>query len=302
MENSIPEATHIGELQIGEATIKCAVLRDGTRILTRATFLKAIGRTGKAKGGREYDDEFRTPVFLTAKNLESYIPDTILGNSTPVIFKLKGRQVIGYKAELLPQVCGVFIDAERAGVLLPSQIPIAQKCDILLRGFATVGIVALVDEATGYQQDRARDALEEILRKFISDELLKWVKTFPDEFYRQMFRLRGWDYSEFSTKRPAIAGKITNDIVYRRLAPGVLEELKSLTPKDSKGRRRHKYFQRLTEDIGHPALREHLASVITLMKASSNWRNFYSMLNRALPQRDATLPMLIESDDGELHI
>jgi hypothetical protein len=53
----------------------------------------------------------------------------------------------------------------------------------------------------------------------------------------------------------------------------------------------HKYFQRLTDDIGHPKLREHLASVITLMRASSNWRNFYSMLNRSLPRWDTTLPM-----------
>jgi hypothetical protein len=106
--------------------------------LTRATFVRAIGRTGKAKGGRGYDDEFRTPIFLTAKNLKPFIPKEILGNSAPLIFKLKGRRSIGYKAELLPQVCSVFLDAERAGALTLNQIPIADKCNILLRGFAPV--------------------------------------------------------------------------------------------------------------------------------------------------------------------
>ncbi len=114
-----------------------------------------------------------------------------------------------------------------------------------------------------------------------------------------MFRLRGWQYYSFSVKRPSIAGRITNDIIYNRLAPGVLDELRRITPKDVKGRRRHRYFQRLTKDIGHPALREHIASVVTLMKASTSWRRFYAMLNRALPKWDSTLPMLIDLEEDE---
>jgi hypothetical protein len=75
--------------------------------------------------------------------------------------------------------------------LTKSQKIVGKKADILVRALASVGILALVDEATGYQYDRARHALEEILDKFISKELRKWAKTFPDEFYEQMFKLRG---------------------------------------------------------------------------------------------------------------
>ena len=71
---------------------------------------------GKAKGGRAYDDEFKMPVFLTANNLKPFIPNDLMENSAPVIFKYKNTQYIGYRAELLPQVCGVFIDADEAGV------------------------------------------------------------------------------------------------------------------------------------------------------------------------------------------
>ena len=292
----IPKATHIGELNIGDSPIKCAVLEDGTRVLTRATFVKAIGRKGKAKGGRSYDDEFRTPVFLTAKNLKPFIPNEMLENSSPIIFKLNGQRVIGYRAELLPQVCGVFIDAERADVLTLYQIPIAEKCNILLRGFATVGIIALVDEVTGYQEIRDRQALEKILEKYIRGELGKWAKTFPDEFYKEMFRLRGWQYSPFTVKRPQYIGHLTNDIVYARLAPGVLEELRKLEPKDDKGRRRHKLFQWLTDDIGNPRLREHLIATIALMRGSSNWTEFHRMLQRAFPKLNSTLELPFDNE------
>lgn len=278
------KATHWGELKIGDAIIKCANLEDGTRVLTRATFIKAIGRKGKAKGGRAYDDEFRTPVFLTAKNLKPYIPNNLLENSKPILFEMEKQQYIGYKAELLPETCGVFIDAEEDGKISRSQKHIVEHCKILLRGLATVGIVGLVDEATGYQYDRARDALEKILDKFISKELRKWAKTFPDEFYREMFRLRGWNYIPWSVARPGVVGKYTNDLVYERLAPGVLAELKRITPKDEKGRHKQRLFQRLTEDVGHPRLREHLSAIIALMKASTKWDQFYRLIQRALPK------------------
>ncbi len=290
----IPIATHIGDLDIAESSIKCAVLEDGIRVLTRATFVKAIGRKGKAKGGRSYDDEFKTPVFLTAKNLKPFIPSEMLENSSPIIFKLNGQKVIGYRAELLPQVCGVFIDAERAGVLTRNQMPIAEKCNILLRGFATVGIIALVDEATGYQEVRARKALEKILERYIRGQLGKWAKTFPDEFYKEMFRLRGWQYSPFTVKRPQYIGHLTNDIVYERLAPGVLEELRRLEPKDSRGRRKHRLFQWLTDDIGNPRLRDHLIATIALMRGSSSWKEFSRMLQRAFPKLNTNLELPID--------
>jgi hypothetical protein len=122
---------------------------------------------------------------------------------------------------------------------------------------------------------------------------------FPDEFYQQLARLRGLHYSEFATKRPAYIGRLTNDIVYERLAPGVLDELKRKTPRDDKGRRKYKYHQWLTEDIGNPRLREHLWAVIGLMRASSNWRNFESLLNRAFPKHTDSPQLFIDYEENE---
>lgn len=300
------KATHKGDLKIGNIDIKCAVLEDGSRVLTRATFLKAIGRTGKAKGGSGYDDEFKTPVFLTAKNLKPYIPEDLVENSSPVIFKLNGRESIGYRAELLPKVCGVFLDADEAGEIASNQKHIVDRCKLLIRGFAEVGIVALVDEATGYQEVRDRQALQKILEKFIAKELQPWIKTFPDEYYENMFRLRGWDYKPLDTSRPGVVGKYTNNFIYERLAPGVLEELRKINPANEKGRRAHKHFQKLTPDTGHPKLKEHISNVVVLMKASSNWKGFIEMINRALPkysdgrQMLLTAPNILDSEPDDL--
>ncbi|MCI0659991.1 MAG: P63C domain-containing protein [Acidobacteria bacterium] len=298
--SDLPQATHQGEIDIGGAKIPCYVLKDGTRVLARVGVLKAIGRKGKAKGGRQYDDEFQTPVFLTAENLRPFIPKEIESSSKPIIFIFNGVRIIGYKAELLPQICEVFIDAKDAKALHQNQQHIADACKILYRGFARVSIIALVDEATGYQYDRARKALEEILQKFISKELLRWVKTFPDEFYEQIYRLKGWRMSENGSQRTPLLGKITNDLVYERLAPGVLDELRRLTPRNEKGRLKHKLFRRLTEDVGHPKLREHLASEITLMRIfeDGDWTAFYKSINKALPKQ-TKLPLFDKADGLE---
>jgi hypothetical protein len=51
----------------------------------------------------------------------------------------------GYEATILADIC----DAVLSNVLQRQQEHIADQCEILLRGFARIGIIALVDEATG---------------------------------------------------------------------------------------------------------------------------------------------------------
>jgi hypothetical protein len=151
---------------------------------------------------------------------------------------------------------------------------------VLVRGFARVGIVALVDEATGYQRDRAKDALARILEAFIDKELQPWVKTFPSDYYAQMFRLRGLEFPRDSVLRPQYFGVLTNDIIYKRLAPGVLDELRRVISKNDTGRPEHKFFQKLTSNIGYPKLREHLGAVVAVMRMSKDWGDFMLKLER----------------------
>ncbi len=271
-------------LKIGKMEIPCYVLEDGRRVLVQGGVMAAMNmRPGTASKGTPGD---RLTKFLGTKAINPFVPNDLRDLITsPIKFRVPtGQEAYGYEATILPDMCDAVLDARKAGSLNYQQTHIAAACEILVRAFAKVGIIALVDEATGYQDVRSRQALEEFLEKFIADEYLKWTKTFPDEFYRQLFRLRGWRYSPFSVKRPRLVGRLTNDIIYSRLAPGVLDELKKKNPKDQRGRLKRKHFQWLTEDIGHPKLREHLASVTTLMKASNKWDDFKRMLNRALPK------------------
>lgn len=208
----------------------------------------------------------------------------------------KGNIALGVRAEIIPKICEVWMDADEKIKLGKRQKQIAQKAKIMIRALAHVGIVALVDEATGYQEVRNKEALQALLDAFLQKELAAWAKRFPDEFYKELFRLRGLAWNKLSVKRPLYVGTLTNDVVYERLAPGILEALQSKNPRDDKGRRPHKHHQYLTEDVGHPALAQHLHAVIGLMRASASWDQFHTMLDRAFPKRGSVVQLELLSD------
>lgn len=295
--NALPVAEHAGELAIGGLVFPCAVLSDGTRVLTETDFMAGMGmyRSGALSTRRKRADDggARAPLYLAFKNLEPFV-DKHLGDVHEYTYRyrtLSGNVATGIKAEMIPKICDIWLDARSSGVLGPRQVSIAAKAEILVRGLANVGIVALVDEATGFQYVRAKDSLNKILEAFIAKELRKWVKTFPIDYYRELYRLMNWQFNEDSQAKPSYVGKLTNDFVYSRLAPGVLEELKRQTPKLESGRRKHHFHRHLSEDFGHPRLREHLSAVITLMKVCDSMKEFEVKINRALPPFHSTMEL-----------
>lgn len=281
-------------LKIGNIEIPCYVLADGTRVLAQRGLQGGIGLSegGGKRGARKIAELMEG---LAEKGID--VRGLIARANSPIRFipPWGGNTADGYEATILPDICAVLIDASQQGKLNAHQIKLAERAAILQHGFATVGIIALVDEATGYQDFRQRDALAKILERFVAKELRPWVKTFPAEFYKQIYRLNGWQYEE-NCGRPGVIGHWTNNIVYKRLAPGVLDELRRQTPRLPSGDFRHKLFQRLTEDFGHPKLREHLTGVVMLMKYARDWKVFMDRLDREYPQWGKTL-MLPFPDD-----
>lgn len=293
----LPTALYEGKITIGDAELGCAVLEDGTRVLTQSDMMRALGRSRQAKGRAHYDSDVNMPAFLSAKNLKPFIPNELEVTSSQIEFKLSsGHRAFGYRADILPKVCEVYLKARDARALVQAQEHIAAQADILIRGLASVGIIALVDEATGYQRDRASDALAQILEQFIAKELRPWVKTFPDQFYAELFRLRGLQFPRDSVRRPQYFGHLTNDIIYARLAPTVLDELKRTTPKTDAGRRQHQFHRKLTDDIGHPKLREHMAAVLTAMQLSTDYDDFIEKLNRVRPRFGETMQLPFDAE------
>ena len=303
MTKKLPKATHQGTLKIGDIKIPCAVLEDGTRVLSehgittalrsRSGGSKRLKKEAQKKGGAPL------PVFLAPQNLKPFISEDLYnGLINPIKYQVGNRVAHGFPAELLPKICDVWLKARDHEALQRQQMQKCKQAEILIRGFAHVGIIALVDEATGYQYERDRQELEKILEAYIAKELLTWTKRFPDEFYRQLFRLRGWQYSPLSIKRPQYVGKLTNELIYEKLPPGVINELRKKNPTVRPGYRRHKHHQFLTEDIGNPHLERHIASVTTLMRAASNWRNFERLFKRAFsPDQPEQLEMFEDGED-----
>lgn len=297
------KGTKLGKLNLGGSVIECAVLQDGTRVLSQRAFTKAIGAPsgGAAFKRREQEGVADLPIFLAYEKLKPFIsPELSASLSSPIEYipKHGGRSALGVRAELVPTVCEVWLNARDANVLTDSQKRVATKADILIRGLAHVGIAALVDEATDYQPIRDKQALQQILDKYLRKEFAAWAKRFPDDFYQEMFRLRGWQWNGMKVgSRPGVVGRYTNDLVYERLAPGILDELRKKNPKDEKGNREAKHHQLLTDDIGIPALQQHLFATTSFMKAASNWDQFYRNMQRAFPKLNTT--MLLPLADSE---
>lgn len=295
--SSLPQATHTGTLKIGDATLPCAVLSNGTRMLTQAGFLEALGRSAKPKG-RSQQVADGVPPFLATTSLGTLITQEIKDAMVPVVFRTSsGGKAHGYRAELLPKVCDLFLEARRRRLLTTQQSSIAEKCESLVRALANVGIVALVDEATGFQEERDRDELHRLLALYLSEEKLAWAKRFPDEFYKQLYRLKGWTWPTGTTARSPLIGKITNKVVYDRLPPGVLAELQVRNPTEpGTGRRKWKHHQFLSEDIGQPDLRDHLLQLVAVMRASKDWRAFEQNFEAAFPRSGTQIEMDLERD------
>lgn len=269
-------------LRLGSVEIPCYVLPGERRVLAQRGLQSGIGLSegGGQRGARKIVDLM---AYLAKKGID--IKNLIARVNSPIRFipPHGGNPADGYEAEILPDICAVIIEAGRQGKLHWRQRHLAVQCAKLQHIFATLGLTSLIDEATGYQDFRPRDALARIIEKYVAKEMRPWVRTFPADFYKEIFRLNEWEYYE-NCGRPGVVGKYTDNIVYKRLAPGVRDKLREMVPRDSKGRLKNKLFQGLTENYGYLKLQEHLTAVTMLLKYSANWTTFMERVDREFPQ------------------
>jgi len=278
-------------LKVGDRELECYVLEGGERVLSGRGMQEALG-LGQAHGSLLKD-------FVGQKSIIPYInKELAMELDQPIRFIRPGRGGIlaaGFKAETLPNICDAVLEARNSGALTGKrQLEVAKQCEIVVRALSRVGINALIDEVTGFQEVRDRDALQKILDRYITDEWAKWTKTFPDDFYKELFRLKGMEYPTASGKKPQYVGHWTNDIIYDRLAPGVKKTLKDKNPREVKsGARKRKHHQHLTKDYGHPELKELLSNATFMMKACKNWEEFKKLLDKSKPKYGDTIEMEI---------
>jgi len=291
MAKKLPEATHNGDILLGGLALPVSVLDDGTHVFSERALLAILGAKGRGtRGGHRVASILQKLYVNTLINKKTWVDI-----EAPVRHIRYGRESIGYKSSLLGNIIKALSQAKRLGILkTEAEQRYARNAEILRDALVDVAVDALIDEVTGYQEIRDKDALQKILDKYLRRELAAWAKRFPDEFYEEMFRLKGWQWKGMKINRPSVVGTYTRNVVYERLVPGLLKELERRNPKTTKGHRAHKHHQWLTEEIGHPKLRDHLIGVVALMKASPNWNNFLRSLARAFPITGDQIEMTLD--------
>lgn len=293
-ESNMRHAKYEGVLHIGELDLDVAVLDNGQRIIRQADVFRAFDRP--ARGNTRVTG---IPTFMDAKNLQNFVDEEVMRVTKRVRFlSQKGQNLSGYDCKILPAVCELYLQAREAGLLTPNQAQTAQKAESLMRSFAKVGIIALVDEATGYDKEkgRAKDELQRFLSMFLQEEAAQWVKTFPDQFFEDIYKMHGWTWN-YTSKRPGVVGKYISDIVYERLGP-IAPMLEELNPKDDNGNRKKRHHQYLSRESGLPKLKEHLASLHTIAIMSDyNWKKFKYNVDKVFPKKYGQLLLDLEFDD-----
>jgi len=271
-----PHSMLRGTLNIGDVSFECHVLNDGRRVLTQREVVRVIS-DGRESGNLARYLE-RNPLyerdFLSGRTVEFKVP------GTPNI-------ATGYEGTLLIEICEMYLNARSQGLLKRRQLALAQTAEIVVRACAKVGIIALIDEATGFQKYRQRQALQIKLQAYIADEMQEWAKLFPDEFWYELARLEGVHYSPRS--RPLRWGKYVMMFVYDTIDEDVGKELRARNPNPHFLRNHHQWLKKFGRDRVH----DQLQRVITVMKLCRDMNDFRRKFARVF-QRS---PLQLDFDD-----
>jgi len=288
--SQLPAVSHKGPLKLGEVELDAYRLKDGRRVISKRAMAAALGL--QSAGGNAF---LRS---MTRKGLRSEIRlETWDRINNPIFFKIPPMDSVsapeatadGYEADTLIDVCNAIISAYQSQKLHGSQYFLYVRAEVIVRASAKLGITALVDEAVGYVIDPRRDEYRRLFDKFLIDECRQWEQEFPKKFSDMIYRLYGLKRRDpDATKTPRFFGKFTRKYIYYPLAHSkgaILEQLDDRNPVVySGGGRRYKFHQFLTEEIGLPALRQHLWQVIGIGNASSNKDQFRRSFYKAFPE------------------
>lgn len=266
-------------LKLGENTIECYVLQDRRRVLMAADVQRVIGL---ADGGSMVAGTTRLSLFASGERVSKFLsPEARSAFAEPIrIKKPNGTEVLALEAELFPELCQAVVEAARYGVLQEQQLFIAHQCEVILSSLQRIGIIALVDEATGFQKYRQEDELQKILEAYVLAEHRPWIRTVPSDFFKGLFRVFGWKYVN-STKGPRYAGKLVRLLIYKNLPKPVLPKLDEMNPANANWQRKHRHHQLLTDSIGLEHFKSQLVGVMALLRASSNKDEFFRLYKRA---------------------
>jgi hypothetical protein len=278
-DDAIPYSLFRGTLTVDNVSFECHVLSNHQRVLTQRELVKTL------TGGRDSGDLTRylqgNPLF-TSELLEGRTVQFRAPNAA-----------IGYDATLLVEICDLYLQARVKGLLKSNQDHLARMAETIVRACAKVGIIALVDEATGYQDVRAKRSLQLKLQAFIAVDLQEWAKMFPDEFWYELARLEGVRYSP--RNRPLRWGKYVMAFVYDAVdgVGDIGKELRQIDPNPQHRRNHHQWLK----EFGRDRVNNQIQRVIAVMKMCDNMAEFRSSFDRVFKKASSYQMELDFTDD-----
>jgi hypothetical protein len=279
----LPKAVSQGSLKIGDTLIDVYVLEDRRRLIHKRAMARALGL--KSEGGNAF------MKMISSKGLGSAIGQELREKiDKPIEFNpLSGDPAHGYSAEVFIEVCDAIIDAARRNLLTSAQQFLGIQAEFIVRSAAKIGIIGLIDEATGFIADKRREEYRELWDQFLREEFRTWEAEFPERLFDSMYRLYGLKRLDpKSFKHPRFFSKFIRKYIYAPLANSngaILAELEAKNPVVySNGGRRYKMFQFLSDELGMPALKAHLWQVVGIAASAPDKGAFERAFRRAFPE------------------
>jgi len=269
-------------IKIGDTQLPCYVLDDGRRVLSSVGMMDtlSIARGGAMKRGMS-----RLELFISGKLIKPYISNDLYERvRNPVKFKTGKAVAYGYASDTLIDIAEAVIQADNSGDLQKQQLGIAYQCRLITSSLTRIGLIALIDEATGYQYKRDSDELQRILEAYVLQEHRPWTTAIPQDFTKELYRVYGWKRSP-DNRGPRYAGVLIRQLIYEKLPQPVLPELDARNPSNAKHRRKYKHHQFLTEKIGLEHFKTQVVSVMTLLRASPDKKTFQILLERVFGEQ-----------------
>ena len=253
----LPYSMFRGTLQIGDVAMECHVLSNSQRVLTQREVVRVLSGGRESGNLQRYLD--RNP--LTAENFD-------LGPT--VNFTVPETQVvgIGHEAIQLVEICDRYLRARELKLLKPSQLKLAKQAEIVIRASAKVGIIALIDEATGYDKVKARRDYQVKLQAFIAEDMQEWARMFPESFWLELARLEGVRYSPRS--RPLRWGKYVMMFVYDAIDPDIGNWLRANNPSPRFKKNHHQWLK----EFGREQVHDQITKVVTIMNLCKDMEEF----------------------------
>lgn len=253
-------------------------------VLSKRGSANALGLKSPSGGGFMRTLTSKGVGALLDNNLRKKLENPIIFNYLTPGAQGTAQEIHGYDTTTFIDVLRLILEARRKDALAPNQRALAERAEIMLASLANSSLDSIIYQESGFWHAIEGQKVSEILDKYLQDNARKWAKTFPDDFWIKLIKIKGYP-SYYALRRPSFVGHWVNDIIWDRLAPGIRKKLNELNPRLSEtGRRKNTHHSFTTKDQGLPELKAHLIKTMAYMDAAANSVQFERMLNRGCPK------------------